>query len=206
MLIKIDHVCYTTNKGKGKNIIEANSSYNIVFKEENLINLDIKQGKSRCTNVVHDIIYLESEERIPIEITEYSNIEWGENGPVFNSEISTLYVPTDNLQNSIEFFEFCGAKIDEKSMTQAKGRLKGLFDKITLNIELNLVEQRQEWILDREGVCCLALVVNDIEKERVKWLERYNATDIRKLEVNGRKLKIFFGVGKCGETIEVISL
>ena len=55
-------------------------------------------------------------------------------------------------------------------------------------------------------MCCLAIVVKDINEERKKWVKNFEATKIEELEVNGRKLKIFFGLGKCGEKIEVISL
>lgn len=206
MLIKIDHVCYTCARENDKSIIDANPSYKVLFKETDLENLDIKQGMSCCENKVHDIVYLEAKGKIPIEITEYGVIDEGKNEPAFNSETSTLYIPTHNLADSIAFFQFCGAKIPEQTLTYAKGTIKGLFDKTTLNIELNLSDQACDWILDRSGVCCLALVVKDIEKERDKWLEQYHATEIRMLNVNGKRLKIFFGVGKCGETIEVISL
>lgn len=206
MLIKIDHVCYTCARGSEKNIIESNPYYNVCFKEVNLENLDIKQVKSCCYNDIHDIIYMEAEGKIPIEITEYPTIAEGENRLAFDSATSTLVIPTDNLQQSIDFFQFCGAKISQQNSCRVQGSIKGLFDKTALNIDLVLTEQKTEWILDRGGICCLALVVKDVEKEREKWLERYEATEIRELDVNRKKLKIFFGFGKCGETIEVISL
>lgn len=206
MLIKIDHICYACSLNEEQDVLKKYSDYNLKFTEKNLKNIDIKKKILSCKNEHHNINYLESTNALPIEITSYQNICEEQNSLFYDDKKLLLRILSNNVQLTKELFALCGAKFQQECDDYAIGTIKGIFDKKALNIEIRHSSEKREWILDGEGVCCVAIVVKDINEERKKWLRNFDATEIDELEVNGRKLKIFFGMGKCGEKIEIISL
>lgn len=205
MLVKIDHICCTCRTGEEEEVLKSFPEYSVSFVEKNLTNLDIKEEKSNYENTVHDIIYLEAENHVPIEITSYHNVGESGNGISFSQEDSVLHIKTPDVSKTLEVLKLCGAKVTECRDFCAECSLKGLLDKNQLRIEVSSTKENTNWILDEKGICCLAIIVRNIETARDKWMKYYRATEIRSLNVNGRVLKLFFGYGDCGETIEIIS-
>ena len=206
MLIKIDHICYSCQKGAEEIAMSRFCGYHELFRQKDIPNLSIKRKRSMRENVSHNIIYLENKGSFPIEITSYENIAEGQDGFLFDYKNNVIEMYSDHIPMSVALLEFCGAKRKSETTDQAEMSMHGILDKLTLTIIIKKSEQPKPWILDRGGNVCLALVVKDLESIRRKIGTIFDVSDIKELEINGRVLKLFFAFGLCGETIEFLSV
>lgn len=206
MLIKIDHICHSCRKGKEDEVKAEFHGYHELFHQKNIINMPIKQKRCMRENRFHDIIYLEKQGSFPVEITSYENIADVESGFAFDFDRNEIRMSADYMERSIAFWELCGAKRKIETENDIMLTMRGLLDKQTLTIKIAKAKTQKTWILDGEGNVCLGLVVKNLEYEKRRIEESFEASDIKELNVNGRLLKLFFAFGLCGETVEFISI
>lgn len=206
MLIKIDHICYSCQKGTEDVAKSKFCGYHEVFYQREVPNLSIKQKRCIRENVSHDMIYLEKAGSFPIEITSYENIALEEGGFTFDYHNSVMETYSDHIQTSIAFLELCGAKREADHTGRTVMSMRGLLDKQALTIIIKQAKKPKPWILDRGGNACLGLIVRNLESTKQKIRKAFEVTETKELPINGRILKLFFAFGLCGETIEFISV
>ena len=138
--------------------------------------------------------------KYPIEITEYPSCT-GSNKK-FRVTDEEIVVYTQNVKATIDFYVAIGFKITKEQKLELLPFME--HKKVVLKI---LKGNPGEVFLDKHGFGSLAFVVDRIEKYKSQ-LEKQNflVTNIEKLMVNGKDLKICFATNEYGDIVEFIGV
>lgn len=200
MILKFDHISYSCTKECANNVLFE--TYNEVFCEEELINLQIKKELLKYESKYHAIKMLNSNGNYPIEITSYPNCN--QNGRKYEVVGGEIVVYTPAPEKTIHYMKAIGFKQVEDDLLQLKPMLDA--GPVILRIVYDKIVPLK-WYLDYEGFGSLAFVVDNAVKHKKKLEENgIYVTDIQQLCVNGKNLNIFFSNSESGEIIEFISV
>lgn len=200
MILKFDHISYSCKQECENNV--SFETYNEVFCEKNLLNLQIKKELLECESKHHTIKMLNSSENYPIEITSYPNCN--QNGRKYELINGEIAVYTSNPEKTLQYMKNIGFRQVEDNLLQ----LKPMLDAGPVMVRVIYDERVPlKWFLDYEGFGSLAFVVDNAVKYKRKLEERgIYVTDAQQLCVNGKNLNIFFSISESGEIVEFISL
>lgn len=205
MIVKFDHIsysCKTTSEEETRNLFDG---YEVQFHEVDLKNLPMKYSYMHNRQEKHNIMLLSKTGHYPIEITAYESClernEQKEPKYILQEELIEIY--SQKPDKTEEFFKFLGMKEGENSVLE----LKPFLDEKPVRIKVYRAEGDNAIRLDEEGFGSLAFVVDNAKKQRQLLLDGgYMCTEIEELQVNGKKLKIFFTNSEANEIIEFIGL
>lgn len=201
MILKFDHIAFSCRRSELTNVLQRFSDYEQVFFEKNVLNIAAKKKLLSDEALMdHDIVLLQSVKTgdVPIEITAYDVTA----GPAkYDVDGQTIIAYTDNVAESSKFYETIGFKKNGDNL-----QLKTLLDAVPFNIKLCKTEH-YSYMLDGCGFCCIALVINNAEKEKKRLdSESFMTTEINELVVNNNMLKIFFAYNQSGDKVEYIQI
>lgn len=201
MIVKFDHVSYSCSYEQEEQTKASFEGYEEVFCEKELKNLPIKKEFLKLPAESHNIIMLQKEEAVPIEITAYPECPKGKEKLVVGA--GGFVINTADLEKTKVFYEALGFHRDGEKLY-----MKPMLD--TKEIVLQFVQNcgvENATYLDMQGWGILAFVVDNGAKQK-KNLENAGiyTTEIQELEVNGKKLKIFFAKSDVGDLVELIAI
>ncbi len=207
MIIKFDHLSYSCSYEEEEKIIskfcDNGGGYTIQFREQ-VKNLPIKDQIMQNTCDMHGLVMLQPVDQkifhapVPIEITSYLKVS-GDSS--YGMEGAVIEFRTRNIKESAVFYQQLGFQKEDRDILS----LTTLLDKNKVYIKLVESSIFYPYCLDVSGFSSMAWIVNKIEKYTSMIKSKgIKVTNINELEVNKRKLKICFVIGKQGELIELI--
>ena len=198
MIMKLDHVAFSCSRAELPTILERRfASYKQVFYEKDLPNIVAKRMFLDDENVSsHDIMLLRG--GTPVEVTAYDKVM---GTAKYDMDGETIIAYTGNLVESAGFY----CSIGFKQLAGDDFYVHTLMDSVPFKMRLVPKERHGKCKLDNRGFCCIALITNNVEKEK-KRLEAKSVmtTDIGSLTVNGKLLNIFFAYNSFGDVMEFI--
>ncbi|MBQ8822353.1 MAG: hypothetical protein IJZ82_06895 [Lachnospiraceae bacterium] len=199
MIIKFDHISFSCRIGE-EGACRLPEGYFFDFAEEGLPNIGAKDTLLQEKQAVHNIRMYRAEESYPIEITSYPQCE-GENQK-FLLSAEEIVVVTQNVEETMEFYEAMGFQRGENNVLA----LLPFMDKRKVVLKIKEGDPGKVF-LDKNGMGSLAFVVDRIEKQKQQLEKRgFWVSDIEKLLVNGKALKICFCANAQGDIVEFIGV
>ena len=217
MIIKIDHIAFSSRDIDEDARILEEKGYKVIFKEKATPNIKIKKNLLRGFNKFHDICLLESKSSTPIEIINHHNIneQQGYILPIIKninkkdetSYFNTAIIKTTSFNRSIEFWKLLGFKEIKKENGISVLEFRSIINKTNFTIEIkDNRNYNKKPLLDDKGFTCIAFVSNSAQKERELLISKgVKTTEIEESIINGKLLNIFFAIGPSGELVEVLS-
>lgn len=206
MILKVDHISYSCGMNVDFFAIIP-KGYQLAFKEENLINVEAKKSFLKNKNYYHNIYMFENDENmIPIEVTQYTEIENCKSNLDFQGDV--LIYNVLKVKDSTDFFSILGEIPTAVKDGFTILELKFALDKRKILLYFKEASEiYNEPYLDVVGYSSLGIWVDSVEKYHKKYIENgYFPSDISEITVNKKQLKIFFVKGKNCEILEIIGL
>lgn len=204
MVIKFDHITHVVNRNNM--VLTLNNyfekGYVEIFREYGLKNNTEKKRLLKYDQMDHDICFLrDRKNEIDVEIIAYdktsqnlkSRIELWDN---------LISIKTYKIEDIKQVFNLLGVKKNNNLFTWG-----GLLQHTNYYIEIVPEEYAYECFLDDEGLCCLTLMVDSLEKYREKLHDiGLNYSKIFQFRINNQLLDIMFVFTKNKDVIiELIS-
>ena len=202
MIIKLDHVAYTCTADRTEAVIRSfQETHRIVFSDEPK-NLSIKADFMSSMPKTHGLIMMEplNAGELPVEITAYEQTFADNNSMAVDGNTVSIFSP-DTSETAV-FLEAVGFKKTEEN----EWCMTSIFEPKEVCIRVMLQEGAKLNRLDQDGYCCLAFLCSSAAAERQRLSGMLACTPVRQLEVNGKRLELFYAQGGNGELAELISL
>lgn len=119
-----------------------------------------------------------------------------------------IIITCEDIEASMIFWKKLGFEEKERTEEYAFLEFSSIISKGICGLYLMKgIKRKESCLLDDRGFNCLALISTSVEREK-QSLEKdgFYTTDIEDVVTNGKKLRIFFGIGPSGEIIEMIEL
>lgn len=206
MIIALDHVAIAVPDFEAAIKFWQESSYTTRFIAPGIPNPSMKKPFMQEWSASHDLALLTHPERLPVEVIAYAHAPQGESAMNFVPESARVYQHTTNPEETITFWKRFGFQQVQTDDGDVLLRWQSALAKVPCEIELRPVVEGVECLLDTNGINSLAFLSSNAKQERERLIkEGCRVTDIESLEVNGKKLDLFFAIGPQGEMCEVIS-
>lgn len=179
--------------------VGSNNSYIIPVFENIPESLIEKSGVIRLGEIA-----LENARIKGFDASIYFNRSISNQGFRFNK----LIVKAANIKKSIIFWGRFGFKVVEEGGDFAKLELKSLLDQSTYQVFLQESDYKDDKpCLDDRGFNCIAFVSNSAKNEK-DFLNKkgIETTEIEEINLNHKRLDIFFAIGPSGELVEIIGV
>ena len=223
MIIHIDHLALTTSCFDDDINILEKFGYKLRFLERNVKNLNIKKQYLRNSTDNHDIALMDCINGMSMEIINY---------PLKGLERSIFFPKIDNnaitklkeIQKSFSFNEICfksynfteslkfwkslGFQIYEYNENNTCLKFRSLITRSDYFVCIeNINELKDQCFLDDLGFNSIALISTSAVKDRdLLKKQNFEVTSIDALELNDKKLNIFFTIGPSLELVEIIGI
>ena len=202
MIVKFDHISYSCAIFDEENTRQMFNDYEVEFHEIGLKNMSMKYKYMKEIQEKHNIMLLTKASNYPVEITAYDKcIAQKATKYAVNDEWIEIY--SCNPEQTASFFYLLGMKQEEDGAMC----IKPMLDERALKIKIYETVKDNSNYLDQEGFGSLAFVVDNAKKQRELFVNNgYECSEIEELNVNGKRLKIFFTNSPTNEIIEFIGL
>lgn len=202
MLIKFDHITFSCSKNNIYSAIDEYPNYSILF-YDNVKNLSVKKKDMYNYCSTHDIVLLvpKNENSLPIEITAYETTTPNIKAPLTLINYEKIQIHSSKIEETEKLLLALGFKKNGVLF-----HYKSIFAPRNVCIEIVEVNSQQCCKFDLEGYTCLAFMSNSAEKERARLCINFHCSNLQNLDVNGKKLELFFVYGTAGEIIEIFSI
>lgn len=203
MIIKVDHITEVVKDSDVSVKIQKmqNEGYKQKFAEYKLKNISSKKKYMRQDLQLHDMYFWEREKNIPIEMIAYEKVGEGYSYALRQNQIDICVCHPESVGQVL----LClGTREIEKNKTY---NIRGVFDKQDIIINLIATEKICTRYLDDEGLGCITLLIDSIQKiEKILDERGVNHTDVYSIEVAGKQLYVMFVNSVDNEVIiELIS-
>lgn len=210
MIIKIDHIAYSSLDLDSDIKKFENIGYDLAFKESNLENLSIKKDFLNHFGNKHQLALMTKKICYSIEILNHNNINTSEGFiEPFNLEdenFNKIIINTDNIENSINFWKLLGFSPTQEVDKMQEMKFSSPLESNAFYIYLSYNKPERKF-LDDKGYNCVALITNSAKREQDNLIKKgFSTSEIEELEVNGQKLKIFFVQRDNCEIVEIIEI
>ncbi len=209
MIIKIDHIAYSTLDIESEIKNFEKSGYNLVFLEKNLLNLTIKKDFLHKFQSTHNLSLMTKDNSYSIELLDhgFTNNQEGFIRPYsMEKYFNKIIINTDNIEKSVDFFKLLGFSFTQIIDNMHELKFFSILNPNDFYIYLNYNE-KNKYYLDDKNYNCLALITNSAQKEKeVLKNNGFKTTDIEELTVNGKNVKIFFTQRDDNEIVEIIEI
>lgn len=199
MIIKIDHITQVVNRDNVEEVmqsLEEQAGYIAKFKEYELKNIEVKKNIMRNSTDLHDMFFMEKPNTIPIEVITYFQTEQGYPYVIKGNEID---IRVKNVAEAGMLLKIMGAKEIE---SDTRYNVRGIFDKSDIYVNIIRSEQLCKRYLDDEGIGCLTVLVDSVDKLKNQFTEsNIVCTEIGQIEVAGKLLNIMFASTSHNEFI-----
>lgn len=209
MIVHIDHLAFTTTDLMQdiKNL--QTNGYSLRFCECAVKNIDIKKDLMRNFTQTHDLALLDHKENISIELIKYPQIYLPKINEVQkNYDFKKIIINAYNFSESIKFWKCLGFKECSQDTVKACLSFRSLLKNCEYFISLQKkTDFNKKIYLDDLGFSSIALISTSINNDRNLFKKQnFDVTPIEALELNGKKLNIFFAVGPSYELVEIIEI
>jgi len=123
---------------------------------------------------------------------------------------NTIVFKTPSIEASFQFWTHFGFKPQELTETYAKLEFKTPFNRYPFYIILTKDKTNctsKKMYLNSNGFSYMAFITNSDESEKKRLIgNALNVTQTDTIDVNNKRLNIFFVKGPCNEFVEIISL
>jgi hypothetical protein len=200
MILKIDHIAYSTISPDQEINILLKKGYKLLFSEK-LPNPEIKSNLLSSYKDTHKITLLETPYSFNIEFVDHGYTSKNP-GYITLRDNDVVEINTTNISSSTELFRGLGFQYKDKNEVF----FQSLFNSKKFNIKFNQVESSNNK-LDDQGFNCIAFISNSVEKERhLLQSLGLHLTNTSFLKVNNKTLKIFFAQRDKNEILEIIEI
>lgn len=202
MIIKFDHISYSTNNKYEYRRFVREGGYNVLFSEYNLTNAENKKILMNNFTKTHDVIFLQKEGLFPIEFQVYNNCFTRE--PLIQVCGDSFYLKVSDLKKTEKLLTCIGATLQGENVYA----LKPMMDKKEIIIQIIKVDHYVAPAkLDEEGWSSIAFWTNDIEKEYdMLFSAGFDVSPISSLCVNCKNIKLFWVTNGEGLIIEFLGI
>ena len=223
MIIHIDHLALTTDGFNDDINILEKLGYKLRFLERNVKNLKIKKQFLRNFTNNHDIALFDSTNGLSIELINYP--VRGVKKSIFYPKIndnavaklkdmqegfsfSEISFKSRNFSEALKFWEKLGFQVYEQDKNIVKLKFRSLINRSDYFVCIENVKGLEgQCFLDDLGFNSIAFISTSITKDRDFLIKQnFDATPIDTLELNGKKLNIFFVMGPSLELVEIIGI
>lgn len=202
MIVQFDHITFACGRDELEETINNFSSYEQVFHEKNLLNIEAKKKLLMSDLGSHDIILLRDPNGgVSVEITAYDSVD-GIGKYDINNKYIYIYTNRNKICESFNFYSALGFKYDLNGFIEINPLIG------VTPVRFNLIETKDmyDYYLDNRGYCCISLVTNNAMKEKKRIdAKGITTTEINQLRVQGKIFDIFFAYNNIGDTVEFIS-
>lgn len=201
MIIKIDHIAYSSNNIEKDIINFSKLGYKLLF-NENLPNLKIKESLLTEYKPSHNLALLSHENSFNVEILNHGMITDNQGYILFNSDNNNIIIKTDDIEDSIKFWQAAGFKKEKLNVV-----FTSIFDGKKLTINFVKKNNNKRYFLNDKGFNCIGLITTSIESD-IKNFTNIDCkiSKIEELVVNSKCMKICFIQRKENEIIELIEI
>lgn len=210
MIIKIDHIAYSSMDLESDIEIFKTAGYELVFKEQHLKNLDIKKRFLKNFEQTHQLALMKKENSYNIELLNHNNINpycgfispYNFNDKFFNK----IIIKTNSIENSTKFWNMLGFSTTQEFAEMIEMKFSSPVEHNVFYIYLSYNKTKKNF-LDDKDFNCIALITNSAKKEQENIIKKgFTTSEIDELDVNGQKLKIFFAQRNNCEIVEIIEI
>jgi len=231
MILHIDHIAIASCDFERDINILKSFGYKVRFIENRLKNSEIKREFVRKFTNEHDIALLDRTDNFSIELVNYgyegqsfSSFYFQENSlfPLINlsdsekinldtssARFNNFFLNVNDLDKAIFFWKTIGFCLREKTTDFAILIFKSLLCSCLYTVQLikKDILKNKFIFLDDIGFNSLAIVSSNLNADREKFKNiGLNVTDVDCLNINGKKICVFFVSGFDGEILEVIGV
>lgn len=210
MIIKIDHIAYSSLSLDSDVRQLNNIGYELAFKETVLSNLSIKQNFLKYFDKNHQLALMTKKNSYNIELLNHNNINESEGFikplNLEDENFNKIIIDTDNVENSLSFWKLLGFSYMQEVDKLQQMKFSSPLEQNAFYIYLRYNKTNRKFLDDRD-YNCIALITNSAIKEQGNLIKNgFPTSDIEELDVNGQKLKIFFAQREDCEIVEIIEI